>query len=157
METVKLKNMKRILRRVDNISKVDLYDAVIKATNIVHSTAKLLAPTDTGNLRSSIHQNVSETKGKIQGSVYTNVQYAPFVEFGTGIKGNGTYPYKLKSGTLTYRNTPWVYNNGDEFVYTKGQKAQPYMYPALKQNKKYIKALIKENIKSKIEDACKGE
>ena len=127
-----------------------------QAVLLVHGQAKLDAPTGvSGNLKGSIHPKVITQGEIIIGKVYTNLSYAPFVEFGTGIKGNGTYPNKdIK---LSYRDTPWVYtaDGGETFYYTEGQVAQPYMYPALKQNEKRIKAMFKESVHTTIKNNSK--
>lgn len=129
-----------------------------KATALVHGQAKALAPVDKGQLAGSIHMQVKETETAIQGRVYTNVEYAPYVEFGTGIKGNGTYPYNVEGLSLEYRDKGWAYFDEDtgEWVYTKGQEAQPYMYPALKENEKTIKQMFKNGVKTKLKQNSKG-
>ena len=158
MANVNIKNIDRLTQRLNNIANIDLKDKVIQATNLVHGQAKALAPVATGNLAGSIRQEVKVRKKEIEGRVYTNVQYAPFVEFGTGIKGNGSYPYKIKGLSLAYKDTGWVYSpdGGETFYYTKGQVAQPFMYPALKENEKYIKQLFKTGIKDELSKICKG-
>lgn len=162
MAAIKIKNADRLLHRLNNIANMELEDTMFKATKKVHAQAKALAPTNKheggGFLRESIHMEVKKTSHSIQGRVYTNTQYAPYVEFGTGIKGKGTYPYDIKGLNLSYRDTPWVYtpDDGETFYYTKGQKAQPYMYPALKENEKYIKQLFKNGVKTKLKENCKG-
>jgi HK97 gp10 family phage protein len=45
----------------------------------IESNAKRNAPVDSGRLRSSIHSEIKPTSG----AVLTNVEYAPFIEFGT--------------------------------------------------------------------------
>lgn len=131
---------------------------MVKATMLVHGQAKTLAPVDTGNLAGSIHQEVKVKSKVIEGRVFTNCQYAPYVEFGTGIKGNGSYPYKVDGLNLSYRDSSWVFtpDGGETFYRTKGQVAQPYMYPALKQNEKYIKQLFKDGVQTKLKQNCKG-
>lgn len=158
MASVTIKNADRLLKRLNNIANTDVYDTMVKATNMVHGQAKQLAPADTGNLRGSIHQEVKKKSNTVEGRVFTNVEYAPYVEFGTGSKGDGTYPYNVEGLNLTYRSTPWVYHDEkeDKFIYTTGQVAQPYMYPALKMNEKYIKSLFKTEVKAKIDSQCKG-
>lgn len=151
MASITLKGIDSLTKKLNNISKMEqVKETMNKAVLLVHAQAKSLAPVDTGNLAGSIHPKVL-TKGKtIVGKVYTNLNYAPFVEFGTGIKGNGTYPNK--SVELSYRPTPWIYtpNGGENFYYTEGQVAQPYMYPALKRNEKKIKAMFKEALHTEI-------
>ena len=141
-----------------NIANMDVLSAMNKATTLVHGQAKMRAPADTGNLRASISMKVTKNNNKIQGRVYTNVNYAPFVEFGTGIKGDGSYPYKVTGLNLTYKDKPWVYtpDGGETFYRTEGHVAQPYMYPALKENEKTIKAMFKNSVKAELKNNCQG-
>lgn len=57
----------------------DLERGVAKATQYCCDRAKDLCPVDTGNLRNSIS---CESDG-LEGCIYTNVEYAPYVEYGT--------------------------------------------------------------------------
>ena len=141
-------NADSLLKRLNNIAEMDLKDKMVQATKLVHAQAKALAPVDTGNLAGSIRMEVKTSGKNLIGRVYTNVQYAPYVEFGTGSTGQGTYPYKVKGLKLSYRDTPWVYtpDGGETFYRTNGQEAQPYMYPAIKQNEKNIKKLFKQGV-----------
>lgn len=153
-----IKNVDRLLSRLNNIANMELKEKMVQATKVVHAQAKTLAPVDTGNLAGSIHMEVKAKGKNIEGRVFTNVSYAPFVEFGTGSTGNGTYPYDVKGLSLSYRDTPWVYtpDGGETFYRTEGQVAQPYMYPALKRNEKYIQQLFKEGVHTKLKQNCKG-
>ena len=137
---------------------MELKTSMNKATQLVHGQAKALAPVDTGDLAGSIHMQVKDTGEELQGRVYTNKEYAPYVEFGTGVTGNGTYPYQIEGLTLVYRDKGWAYYDEDkgEWIYTKGQEAQPYMYPALKGNEKAIKRILKEGVHTKLKENCKG-
>lgn len=141
-------NADSLLKRLNNIAEMDLKDKMVQATKLVHAQAKALAPVDTGNLAGSIRMEVKKSGKNLIGKVYTNVQYAPYVEFGTGSTGQGTYPYKVKNLKLSYRDTPWVYtpDGGETYYRTNGQEAQPYMYPAIKQNEKNIKKLFKQGV-----------
>lgn len=93
-----------------------------KACLIVENSAKQKCPVDDGQLRQSINHIV---KGK-KGEVGTNVEYAPYVEVGTGIystEGNG-------------RQTPWKYRDAKgEWHTTKGMKSQAFLRPALDMNR----------------------
>jgi HK97 gp10 family phage protein len=138
---------------------MELRSVVNKATELVHGQAKALAPVgDTGQLAGSIHMQVKDTGKELQGRVYTNCEYAPYVEFGTGIKGNGTYPYDVEGFTPEYKDKGWAYFDEDkgEWIYTKGQEAQPYMYPALKNHEKTIRKMFKDGVKTKLKESCKG-
>lgn len=56
-------------------------DTVAETVLLIETDAKLLAPVDTGRLRSSIHSEIAPNR--LSGFVATNVSYAPFIEFGT--------------------------------------------------------------------------
>ena len=158
MAHVTIKGVDRLTQRFNKIATMELIGAVNKATQLVHGQAKALAPADTGLLRESIHMQVKDTGKAVEGRVYTNTEYAAYVEFGTGVKGNGTYPYQVEGLSLEYKNKGWAYFDEDkgEWIYTKGQKAQPYMYPALKQNEKTIKQILKQGVHTKLKENCKG-
>lgn len=53
----------------------------------IQKNAKHLAPIDTGHLRNSIKTKSEATQGGAEAQVYTNLEYAPYVEFGTGQRG----------------------------------------------------------------------
>lgn len=53
----------------------------------IQKNAKYLAPVDTGHLRNSIKTKSQTTQEGVEAQVYTNVEYAPYVEFGTGQRG----------------------------------------------------------------------
>lgn len=99
------------------------------ATAVVQASAKAGCPVDLGQLRASIMRSHEVAIHSIIGKVGTNVEYAPYVEFGTGIhttKGTG-------------RQTPWSFQMPDgNWVTTRGQRPQPYLYPALTSNRKEI-------------------
>lgn len=156
MASITIKGIDSLIHKLNKISNTEQVKATMdKAVLLVHAHAKALAPVDTGALAGSIHPKTIVGRKEIIGKVYTNLNYAPFVEFGTGIKGNGTYPNK--DVKLSYRNTPWVYtpDGGDTFYRTEGQVAQPFMYPAIKRNEKKIKAMFKEALHTDIKNNSK--
>lgn len=55
--------------------------ALTKCALIVEAEAKLKCPVDTGELRQSITHNVYDDYAEVG----TNYEYAPYVEFGTGL------------------------------------------------------------------------
>lgn len=177
MSRVGIKGVDSLTKRFNNISSMDLKEVVNRATALVHGQAKELAPVGiTGDLGGSIHMSVEEKGNTIEGSVYTNKEYAMYVEFGTGIKGNGTYPYDVKDLSLEYASSPWYIpvdkmdaetaeryhfpkvqgKNGAEYYVCHGQEAQPYMYPALADNSKLIRQMFKNTVISKLKENCKG-
>ena len=73
----------RVMRNVDGLAPNMKKKAefLINASALkIESDAKHRVPTDTGRLRSSIK---TEKFGGVGRRVYTNVEYAPYVEFGT--------------------------------------------------------------------------
>lgn len=105
--------------------------ALGKCCALVERSAKQKCPKDTGALRNSIS---SEVRGHY-GIIFTNQDYAPYVEYGTGLfaeGGNGR------------TDVPWVYqaDNG-EWYSTSGHPPQPFMRPALDENKEMIYKILK--------------
>lgn len=144
MATVTIKNIDRLKQRLNKIADMELNEKMTEAVTLVHGQAKALAPVDKGNLAGSIRMEIKKNNKELEGRVYTNTQYGPYVEFGTGIKGNGSYPYDIDGLKLAYHET-WA-----------GMPSQPYMYPALKENEKYIKNLFKDGVKNNLAKNCKG-
>lgn len=136
MAQITIKGTKELQNLLKNIGTAPIERTIKKVTVEVQGQAKALAPADTGTLRNSIKMNYDSNKK--EGRVYTNNDYATYVEFGTGIRGNGSYPDSNKN--LTY-NQNW-----------KGQVAQPYMYPALQHGK----SLVTETLKQEIAKEIKG-
>ena len=78
---------------------------------------------DTGRLRNSINYLVRDDEVYIG----TNVEYAPYVEFGTGKYADGGRP------------TPWVYQDDEgNWHWTAGNPARPYLAPAAKTTRRNI-------------------
>lgn len=113
------------------LSAVDLEDALNESCLLVENTAKENCPVDSGQLRNSIASNVSGETGEVG----TNVEYAPYVEYGTGVFNPG-------------RLTPWSYQDASgEWHTTTGQKPQPFLVPALDSNRDEILNIFKEKVK----------
>lgn len=74
-----LKNHSELSRKLKKM-KEGLNEAPLAVALMIEGEAKKLCPVDTGRLRASIHAG---KKGKGVAYVGTNVEYAPFVEFGT--------------------------------------------------------------------------
>lgn len=110
--------------------------AMGKVCALVERTAKEKAPKDTGALRRSITSNVSEEADYIVGTIYTPLEYAPYVEYGTGLfaeNGNGR------------SDVPWSYQDDEgNWHSTSGQHPHPYMRPALTDNKEKILQIFEE-------------
>lgn len=155
--SIKIKGLTGLIAKVDKLSNVDMTAGIAKATALVQGSAKLKAPVDKGFLQGSISKKIQKIRpGVFQGTIFTNLEYAPYVEFGTGAKGQGTYPHSPKGLSLTYRQTPWGFKDEDgNFIWTNGQVAQPFMYPALLENKKAIKKILEAEYERQISQGVK--
>lgn len=131
-----------------------LYNSIAKQTKLVQGEAKELCPVDTGDLRGSIKANTQKNKNKIVGIVSTNSDHAAYVEFGTGKVGERTN--KNTKVNVSYKQDKWKVNIPDVGVrWIEGQPAQPYIYPALKNNEEKIIENIKADVKQAIREVAK--
>lgn len=106
-------------------------DRLTVAGQFVKDSAVLLVPVDTGNLRGSINYQVNENELYVR--IGTPVKYGPYIEFGTGEfaeGGNG-------------RKGGWFFiDDKGEKHFTFGNKPQPFLRPALLNNKEVIKKIL---------------
>lgn len=91
--------------------------------------AKQLCLVDTGNLRNSITHQVDGSEPAVY--IGSNSKYAAYVELGTGKHYPGGRP------------TPWVYQDAKgQWHMTSGQRAQPYLKPAVADHTQIYKDII---------------
>jgi len=105
--------------------------SVQASVNVIQQSAQIYCPVDTGALRDSITTEVKESGSTVVGNVGPHVDYADYVEYGTGRLGDPAAPYAHVE--------TWP-----------GMKPQPYMRPALDENKGSILDLFKSNISTGI-------
>lgn len=131
---IKFEGLDEILYKLDKISSnANIEEALGTCCAIVEKSAKQKAPKDTGALRRSISSKVEDN----QGIVFTPLEYAPYVEYGTGLFA--------ESGGR--KDVPWNYQDDEgKWHSTSGQKPQPFMRPALEENKALIKQILKEEL-----------
>lgn len=132
---IKIEGLDKLLSKLDGMTQEKALErGITQACLFVEGQAKRNLQngqiSDTGELAGSITHVVQGNHGEVG----TNKEYAPYVEFGTGIhaaKGDG-------------RETPWVYWNerAGHFCYTVGQYPQPFLYPALDDHLPEVKNLI---------------
>lgn len=108
---------------------VKITAAVQRAQRVVADHARDIVPVDTGELQSSITTvDPVDDFQSVVGGVVATAEHAGFVEFGTGIRGMGTYPGDLpQEGVPITGNWSYDYKRQN----WKGHAAQPYMRPAL--------------------------
>lgn len=131
---VKFEGLDNLIERLNNmVSTENTQQALGQACALVERSAKQKAPKDNGELRRSI---TSKVEG-LQGIVYTPLEYAPYVEFGTGL-------FAEEAGR---KDVPWNYQDDEgEWHSTSGQKPQPFLRPALNENREEIIRLLQEEI-----------
>lgn len=133
---VKFKGVDHIVERIGDIADVNKMKMQMgKACALVERSAKQAAPKGNGALRNSITYKVDVQGGNIVGTVFTPLYYAPYVEFGTGL-------FAEDKGR---KDVPWCYQDDEgNWHTTSGQRPQPFLRPALNDNKAQIKKLLKE-------------
>ena len=95
--------------------------------------AKRLAPVDTGNLRNSITHQVDDGESAVY--IGSNVEYATYVELGTGKYAEGGRP------------TPWVYQDAEgNWHWTAGNPAQPFLKPAVADHAQTYRNIIEDEM-----------
>jgi len=111
---------------------------ISKSTTIIKRDAVRLCPVDTGRLRQSIAREVTDTDNGIVGVVGTNVEYAPYVEYGTGERGAASNP-------IFGEEEPVSHSAG-----VRGQVAQPFLRPAFYNNEQKVKDMIMRSIEEEL-------
>lgn len=139
-----IKGLDSLMKKLDRLggdSHKSLKVGIKQANKMVQGEAKGLAPTgDSGLLKNSIKEKVEEKNGIIIGKVSSNLHYAPYVEFGTGQRGEGSPSPPKAPENLSYRQD-WA-----------GMDAQPFLYPALKNNKGKVMDTVKKQLKKDIRE-----
>lgn len=136
--SIELEGLDGLLTRLESITDTQKLEAAMgRACALVERSAKQKAPKGAGELRRSITSKVENTGGEVTGVVYTPLEYAPYVEFGTGL-------FAEEQGR---RDVPWHYQDEKgEWHTTSGQHPQPYMRPALDENREAIQQTLKEGL-----------
>lgn len=136
-DNVKVEGMDDVMKMLESVtSTVNIQEALQKCCALVEREAKQNAPKDHGDLRRSISSRVQGQEG----IVFTPLEYAPYVEFGTGLFA--------EEGGRT--DTPWHYKDEQgEWHSTSGQKPQPFLRPALENNRGKIKKILKGGLTKK--------
>lgn len=127
---VEVQGLDKVLAKLDEIASGETIKQRLGiACALVERAAKEKAPKDNGELRRSITSKVEGTTG----IVFTPLEYAPYVEYGTG----------LFAEVAGRKDTPWSYQDEEgEWHSTSGQKPQPFMRPALNENRTEILKIL---------------
>lgn len=155
------------------IGNIDNPKAVSQAAMFVQSAAKMNVPVVTGDLRNNIYMNAEKTDEGYFAEVYTPPgHYAAYVEMGTGRRGAANHAGISPNVTPAYRLDPWwihesqldpgvaeryhwPYIDTDQgrFYRCEGQPAQPFLYPALKDNEQRVLEILKAGFNKAIKES----
>ena len=146
---------------LENLAKYDFQKPLRKSVLLVQATARNYVPVNHEELKGSIF-------GEVQGNtgiVYTNKEYAEYVEFGTGPVGAADHAGISPEVSPAYSQTDWWFHESQidprdaekyhffhidtedgRFYRSYGQAAQPYMYPALKDNEENIEEIFNDEL-----------
>lgn len=140
---VKVEGLNKLLKKLDGLGgsiPQSMQKAMLRGGAVFEAGAKEHCPVDTGQLRESIH---TEAQSENTVTVGTNVQYAPYVEYGTGPKGDPSVPHTTKKS--------WRYQDAEGNWHTShGQPPQPYMRTAFAENEDKAVEAVKESIKEDV-------
>lgn len=131
MSNIQIEGIDELIKKLEDLTNQErIQKALGKACALVERSAKQKAPKDTGELRRSI---TSKVEGLV-GVIYTPLEYAPYIEYGTGL-------FAESGGRM---DVPWNYQDDEgNWHSTSGQKPQPFMRPALQENREEIIRIIK--------------
>lgn len=138
--SIELKGLDDVFESLDSLTDgVKYVKAMSKACALVERAAKQGAPKGNGELRRSITSKIDVDGGDIVGVVFTPLEYAPYVEYGTGL-------FAENGGR---QDVPWHYQDDEgEWHTTSGMPPRPYMRPALDNNRERIKEILKEGLRN---------
>lgn len=109
------KKLKNYALEFENV-KTEIVEAL---TDYVYERIMAYVPVDTGTLKASFMKEVSGNIGR----VYTDLYYAKYVEFGTGVRGSSS-EYDFNKLQISDAWSDYDENYG-------GQEAQEFMYKAV--------------------------
>lgn len=135
---IELEGLEGVLEALQDIEDTEQLESVLtKCCLLVERTAKQKALKDTGELRRSITSEVRNNGTALEGVIYTPLEYAPYVEYGTGL-------FAENGGR---QDVPWNYKDDEgNWHSTSGMKPQPFMRPAFNENRERIIEMIKESV-----------
>ena len=137
---IEIEGISKVLKRLEKLSNTEnIEKAMGKACAVVEAAAKQNAPKDTGALRRSITSKVDVEGKEVIGTIFTPLEYAPYIEYGTGLFA--------ESGGR--KDVPWNYQDDKgEWHSTSGIKPHPFMRPAIEDNRDKIIEILGGSIKN---------
>ena len=155
-----IKQVEDAIKKIDAKASKGLSDEMSAAALNIEKSAKRMAPGNLGKLRQSINHDTGNSLFK---SVFSTVEYAPYVEFGT--RGKAKIPAGFEAFAAQYKGKGakgawkaiefWIKRKGIDpkltfvifrAIMRNGIAPQPFMIPAYEKEKpallKRLKALF---------------
>ena len=132
--SIEIEGIDSLLKRLEKMESAENINRKLgECCALVERSAKQKAPKGTGELRRSITSKVEN----MEGVIFTPLLYAPYVEYGTGL-------FAEEGGR---KDVPWCYQDDEgNWHTTSGMKPQPFMRPALDENREEIIRVLKRGI-----------
>lgn len=124
-----------------------------QVVQVMRSLAVKDVRVDTGHLRQSLQDGKAligkEGEHQVFMGISTSVEYARYVEYGTGNKGDPAVPHVPKDFWWAF-NPEWTEGmpESKRFIRWYAQPPRPYLRPALKGTEKIAVKLMKEGAKA---------
>jgi HK97 gp10 family phage protein len=129
-----MKKVTEEIRKRKSVYEQNVAKELFKGALDIESGAKQRAPVDTGRLRSSIQSKID--KEDVSAEVTVNVDYAPYVEFGTGQYAKAYLAGKPREMVDHARE---FYKTGNGY-----RPARPYLFPTYYEQRPKIIARVKK-------------
>ena len=150
-------------KALQEVSELDTRQAVGEAIQFVRSAAVENCHADTGELRQSIFAETTEEENSVTGICWTDKAYAPYIEFGTGPKGQEKHAGISPEVTPVYTQQPWWIHESQidrrvaekyrwPYMDTPDGRFYPFLYPAMKDNEEQILKVLGGSLASDLED-----
>lgn len=159
----------KLEEQFDRMGAVDLKAGIGRAISLVQEDAKANCPVFDGELRSKILTDVEQEGDTIRGVCWPAAEHGAYVELGTGPKGQENHKGISPDAVVAYRQSPWWIHESQidqdvaehyhfyhidtpqgRFYQCTGQAAQPYLYPALKNNIGKISEIVKQSVRRQL-------
>ena len=128
-----------------------------EVSQVMYATAVKLAPVDTGTLRHSLTTGQAiverdDGKGEVVIGATTNIEYAPYVEYGTGTKGDPSVPHVPKDYWWSL-NPEWKEGmpESKKFIRWHAQAPNPFMGKSLQATEKIAIKMMTEGVQRAFE------
>lgn len=140
-----LSDLTKKLAALKNIEKDPRIDKALgRGGARIQAAVKMLTPVDTGNL---VNKIVLNHEKMMEYAVTTNVEYAVYVEYGTGKLGDPTVPHTSKES--------WTYYSDklQKFITTHGQKPAHMFTKGFSQAHKTAFEIVRKEVMEVIRSA----